>query len=99
MTCDCRFSHSEELGAPGGGAQARAVARSVGGIEAEPDRAQARSWYHSLDKPAKMVLLEAVRDGGKQLSVLPPLVIHGDDGRYTQQAIDIYFGAHGSGDD
>jgi tRNA1Val (adenine37-N6)-methyltransferase len=63
----------------------------------EPKRMQLV--HTSLDKPARMVLLEAVRDGGKQLSVLPPLVIHGDDGRYTQQAIDIYFGAHGSGDD
>ena len=63
----------------------------------EPKRMQLV--HTSLDKPAKMVLLEAVRDGGKQLSVLPPLVIHGDDGRYTQQAIDIYFGAHESGDD
>jgi tRNA1Val (adenine37-N6)-methyltransferase len=63
----------------------------------EPKRMQLV--HTSLDKPAKMVLLEAVKDGGKQLTVLPPLVIHGDDGRYTQQVMDIYFGAHESGDD
>ena len=34
----------------------------------EPKRMQLV--HTSLDKPAKMVLLEAVKDGGKQLTVL-----------------------------
>lgn len=63
----------------------------------EPKRMQLV--HTSAARPARMVLVEAVKDGGKQLSVLPPLVVHDADGRYTQQTTDIYFGAHEFGDE
>ncbi|WP_141621678.1 tRNA1(Val) (adenine(37)-N6)-methyltransferase [Myxococcus sp. AB036A] len=37
-------------------------------------------WVHPLvDRPAKLVLLHAVKAGRADLTVLPPLVLHGDD--------------------
>jgi len=49
-------------------------------------------------RPAKMVLLEAVKDGGKQLSVLPPLFIHSQDGSYTPEIMRLYSETDGSGE-
>jgi tRNA1Val (adenine37-N6)-methyltransferase len=44
------------------------------------------------ERPASLVLIEAVKDGGTGLSVLPPLVVHGPDGRYTEEMQDVYGG-------
>jgi tRNA1Val (adenine37-N6)-methyltransferase len=42
------------------------------------------------DKPASLALIEAVRDGGSGLTVLPPLVVHAPGGGYTAEMKDIY---------
>jgi len=62
----------------------------------EPKRM--RLVYTSPSKPAKMVLLEAVKDGGKQLTVLPPMYIHEEDGSYTSEIMRIYSDADGGGE-
>ena len=42
------------------------------------------------DKPASLVLIEAVKDGGIGLAVLPPLIVHGPGGSYTAEMAEIY---------
>lgn len=62
----------------------------------EPKRMQL---VHSLpSKPAKIVLLEAVKDGGKQLSVLPPLFIRDQDGNYTPEITRVYSDTNDGGE-
>jgi len=54
----------------------------------EPKRL--RSVHPRADKPASLVLVEAVKDGGPGLTVLPPLVVHEQDGGYSAEMRDIY---------
>jgi tRNA1Val (adenine37-N6)-methyltransferase len=42
------------------------------------------------DKPASLVLLEAVKEGGSGLEVLPPLIVHEPGGGYTKEMREIY---------
>jgi tRNA1Val (adenine37-N6)-methyltransferase len=42
------------------------------------------------DRPAALVLVEAVKQGGKGLEVLPPLIVHEQDGGYTGEMKNIY---------
>ncbi|MDD3570067.1 MAG: tRNA1(Val) (adenine(37)-N6)-methyltransferase [Lachnospiraceae bacterium] len=42
-------------------------------------------------KEPNMVLIEAVRSGKPMVKVLPTLVIYGEDGKYTQETIKIYY--------
>ena len=49
-------------------------------------------FVHSYaDKEPVMVLIEAVRSGKPWVKVMPPLVVYGDDGKYTEEIIDIYY--------
>jgi len=41
-------------------------------------------------KPASLVLVEAMRSAGSGLDVLPPLIVHEQDGGYTEEVRDIY---------
>lgn len=41
-------------------------------------------------KPASLVLVEAMRSAGVGLDVLPPLIVHEQDGGYTEEVRDIY---------
>jgi len=43
-----------------------------------------------LDKPASLVLLESVKEGGSGLEVLPPLIVHEPGGGYTKEMREIY---------
>lgn len=43
---------------------------------------------------ANMVLIEGIRDGGKELKLLPPLIVYNDQGEYTEEMKGIYEGAH-----
>lgn len=53
--------------------------------------------YPKLGKEANMLLIEAIKDGSTDgLIILPPLVIHKDNGDYTEEVFDIYFGKLGS---
>jgi tRNA1Val (adenine37-N6)-methyltransferase len=42
------------------------------------------------DKPASLVLMEAVKSAGAGLKVLPPLIVHETEGGYTQEMKLIY---------
>ena len=42
------------------------------------------------DKSPNMVLLEAVRGGGAQLNIDPPLTVYNADGTYTDEVLRIY---------
>ncbi len=44
------------------------------------------------EKEPSMVLVEGVRNGKPMLKVLPPLVIYYSDGKYTNEAYNIYYG-------
>lgn len=53
--------------------------------------------YPKLGKEANMLLIEAIKDGSTDgLTILPPLVVHKDNGDYTEEIFDIYFGNLGS---
>lgn len=43
------------------------------------------------NKEPNMVLIEAVRSGKPMVKVLPTLVIYGEDGKYTDETIKIYY--------
>ena len=43
-----------------------------------------------LHKPASLVLVEAMRSAGSGLDVLPPLIVHEQDGGYTEAVKEIY---------
>lgn len=42
------------------------------------------------DKPASIVLVEAIKSGGTGLTVLPPLIVHEAGGGYTTEMREIY---------
>jgi tRNA1Val (adenine37-N6)-methyltransferase len=42
------------------------------------------------DKPASLMLLEAVKGGGIGMDILPPLIVHGQQGSYTDEVKKIY---------
>jgi tRNA1(Val) A37 N6-methylase TrmN6 len=44
--------------------------------------------YH--DRPASLVLIEAVKNAGTGIEVLPSLIVHGQNGGYTEDMQDIY---------
>lgn len=54
----------------------------------EPKRM--RLVYPKAGQDANMVLLEAVKGGGRQMTAEPPLIIYGPDGGYTQEVKDAY---------
>ena len=49
-----------------------------------------RAVHSHLRSPAKMVLVEARKGGGKELEFLPPLVLYEDSGEYTIEMKEIY---------
>ncbi|HEU1268243.1 TPA: SAM-dependent methyltransferase, partial [Streptococcus pneumoniae] len=41
-----------------------------------------------------MLLIEAIKDGSTSgFKVLPPLIVHNDDGSYTPEIEEIYYGS------
>ncbi|MGT2933000.1 tRNA1(Val) (adenine(37)-N6)-methyltransferase [Streptococcus catagoni] len=49
--------------------------------------------YPKIGKDANMLLVEAIKDGSLEgLKVLPPLIVHQENGDYTDHIFDIYFG-------
>lgn len=41
---------------------------------------------------ANIVLVEGIRDGGIDLKILPPLIVYEENGEYTKEIHDIYYG-------
>lgn len=54
----------------------------------EPKRM--RLVYPYINKPANMVLIEAVKGGKSQLKVEEPLIVYNADGSYTAELLDMY---------
>ena len=54
----------------------------------EPKRM--RMVYPHADKPANMVLIEAVKGGRSQLIVDEPLIVYNSDGSYTEELLKMY---------
>ena len=54
----------------------------------EPKRM--RMVYPHADKPANMVLIEAVKGGRSQLKVEKPLIVYNADGSYTGELLEMY---------
>ncbi|MGE5416983.1 MAG: tRNA1(Val) (adenine(37)-N6)-methyltransferase [Acidobacteriota bacterium] len=48
--------------------------------------------HPKANKPANLVLVEAVKGGRGYLNVLPPLIVYSENGQYTAELLDIYFG-------
>ena len=49
-------------------------------------------FVHSyVDKEPTMVLVEAVRSGKPMVKVMPPLIVYGSDGKYTDEINEIYY--------
>ena len=46
--------------------------------------------YPHADKPANMVLIEAVKGGRSQLKVEKPLIVYNADGSYTGELLEMY---------
>lgn len=44
-----------------------------------------------IDKTPNLVLIEAIKDGGALLKVLPSLVIYNKNNKYTEETYDIYY--------
>lgn len=58
------------------------------GKKLEPKRMR---FVHSFaDKAATMVLIDAVKGGGSQMIIEPPLVIYGENGEYTEEVKLLY---------
>lgn len=50
--------------------------------------------YPKRVKEANMLLIEAIKDGSTSgFKVLPPLIVHNDDGSYTPEIEEIYYGS------
>ncbi|MBE3553664.1 MAG: hypothetical protein IMW85_01375 [Thermicanus sp.] len=45
-------------------------------------------------REANLVLVEGIRDGGKEMKILPPLFVHDEKGEYTEEMRRIYEGNH-----
>lgn len=56
----------------------------------EPKRVRLVHPY--ADRPANLVLVEGIRDGGVELRVMPPLVVYRAPGVYTDEVLRIYGG-------
>ncbi len=52
--------------------------------------------YPKASKEANMLLIEAIKDGSMDgLKILPPLIVHKENGDYTDEIHEIYFGKKG----
>lgn len=52
--------------------------------------------YPKSGREANLLLIEAIKDGSTDgLKILPPLYVHKDNGDYTDEVFEIYFGKNG----
>ena len=54
----------------------------------EPKRM--RLVYPFVDKEPNMVLLESVRGGGRMVKCEPPLIVYREQGKYTDEILEVY---------
>lgn len=46
--------------------------------------------HTKLNKQAKILLIEGVKDGSEFLKILPPLICHNDDGKYSDEILKMF---------
>ncbi len=69
------------------------LAEILAGMQAVRIAPRTVRFVHSrAGKPASLVLVSGFRGGGKELRVLPPLILYGEDGKYTPEVQEIYYG-------
>ncbi len=56
----------------------------------EPKRV--RLVYPKAGKEANTLLIEGIKDGKPDLKILPPLIVYGDDGEYTEEVRALLYG-------
>lgn len=56
----------------------------------EPKRL--RLVYPKAGKEANTLLIEGIKDGKPDLKILPPLVVYGEDGEYTEEVRELLYG-------
>lgn len=71
-------------------APARLAAALAGCLEARLAPKRLRLVHGRVDLPAKLALVEAVRDGGEELAVEPPLVVYAEGQEYSPEVAAIY---------
>ena len=55
--------------------------------------------YPKMGKDSNMLLIEAIKDGSTDgLKILPPLFVHKENGEYTDDIFEIYYGKNGKKD-
>ena len=59
-------------------------------VRLEPKRM--RFIHPRRGQEANIVLVEALKDGKPELRLLPPLFVHEDDGSYTEELLDVFYG-------
>lgn len=56
----------------------------------EPKRV--RLVYPKAGKEANTLLIEGIKDGKPDLKIMPPLIVYGDDGEYTEEVREMLYG-------
>lgn len=46
--------------------------------------------HSKIDKPAKILLIEGIKNGKDFLTILPPLISHDDSGKYSKEILDLF---------
>ncbi len=73
------------------------LAEILSGMQAAGIAPRTLRFVHSrAEKQASLVLISGFRGGGKELRVLPPLILYGEDGKYTPEVYEIYYGENKS---
>ena len=49
-----------------------------------------RFCHSKIDKQAKIILVEGIKFGSEGLTVLPPLVSHDEDGKYSKEVLELF---------
>ncbi|WP_243372429.1 tRNA1(Val) (adenine(37)-N6)-methyltransferase [Microvirga solisilvae] len=68
------------------------VAECLAGLDGRLGGIGLRSVHPSADKPAIRVLISGIKGSRAPLSILPPLILNGPDGRFTPQAEALHLG-------
>ncbi|GIQ67261.1 methyltransferase [Xylanibacillus composti] len=70
------------------------IMEAMRSVRLEPKRI--RFVHPRVGEEANMVLVEATRDGKPDIRLLPPVIVYGEDGQYTKELWDIYYGEQSS---
>ncbi|MGL5279717.1 MAG: tRNA1(Val) (adenine(37)-N6)-methyltransferase [Cetobacterium sp.] len=46
--------------------------------------------HSKIDKPAKILLIEGIRNGKDSLTILPPFISHDNDGKYSKEVLNLF---------